>query len=382
VSLVDQADTKKLKSNPTLAAGDVQVSKDGGALANLATLPTVTPASSPLVQVDLSSTEMTADNVSVVFIDVAGAEWCDLMVNLRTVARQVDDLAFPNTSGRGIDVDATGGVEITAGQSVSVASGGIVAASFAAGAIDAAAIANGAIDAATFAAGAIDSAAIATDAIGSAELAASAAAEIAAAVWDEDATGHQTQGTFGHTVGDQVADTDSIWGLVNTNLDATISSRGSQADLTTVLNAVDTEVGAIKAKTDQLTFTNANKVDAAVLAAGDFAQAAADKVWASAARTLTALGTDIISAASVAAAAANKIADHTIRRSFANVRASADGDAFGFRSLAGAIAKLVNKWSISGTTLTVTAENDTTTVGTQTITATAGADPITTIDTD
>jgi hypothetical protein len=46
-------------------------------------------------------------------------------------------------------------------------------------------------------------------------------------------------------------------------------------------------LGAIKTKTDQFVFTNANKVDAAVLAAGDFAQAAADKAWNTGARTLT-----------------------------------------------------------------------------------------------
>jgi hypothetical protein len=46
-------------------------------------------------------------------------------------------------------------------------------------------------------------------------------------------------------------------------------------------------LGAIKTKTDQFVFTNANRVDAAVLAAGDFAQAAADKAWNTGARTLT-----------------------------------------------------------------------------------------------
>ena len=38
ISLVSQADTKLLKSNPTIAAGDFKVSKDGGALANLTTI--------------------------------------------------------------------------------------------------------------------------------------------------------------------------------------------------------------------------------------------------------------------------------------------------------------------------------------------------------
>lgn len=111
ISLVSQADTKLMKSNPTIAAGDFKVSKDGGALANLTTLPSVTPASSVMVKIDLSATEMTADNVTVVCSDAAGAEWCDLVFNLQPSARQIDDLAYPATSGRSMVVDASGLVD-------------------------------------------------------------------------------------------------------------------------------------------------------------------------------------------------------------------------------------------------------------------------------
>lgn len=113
VGLVDQANTKLLKSNPTLAAGDVQVSKDGGAFANITTLPSASPAAGRALMVDLSATEMTADNIVVQFVDAAGAEWCDLFVNLQTTARQIDDLAYPSTTGRSLLVDASGGVAIT-----------------------------------------------------------------------------------------------------------------------------------------------------------------------------------------------------------------------------------------------------------------------------
>ena len=111
VSLVQQADTKLLITNPTLAAGDVQISKDGGAFANLTTLPTVTPASSYSVKVTVSATEMTADNVLIVFADAAGAQWCGLSINIQTAARQIDDLAYPATSGRSMVVDAAGLVD-------------------------------------------------------------------------------------------------------------------------------------------------------------------------------------------------------------------------------------------------------------------------------
>jgi outer membrane murein-binding lipoprotein Lpp len=53
---------------------------------------------------------------------------------------------------------------------------------------------------------------------------------------------------------------------------------------------VKTDTAAIKVKTDQVTFTSANKVDATIQAAGDLAQAAADKVWNTTTRTLTSSG--------------------------------------------------------------------------------------------
>ncbi len=112
VGLPSQADTKLFQVNPTLAAGDVKISKDGGALADLTTLPTVTPAAGRVVKVTVSNTEMTADNVQIIFSDAAGAEWCDLQINIQTTTRQIDNLAFPVTSGRGMDVTATGAVGI------------------------------------------------------------------------------------------------------------------------------------------------------------------------------------------------------------------------------------------------------------------------------
>ena len=83
LALPSQSNPLTMQSNPTLASGDAKVSKDGGSLANLTTLPAVTPASSKLVQVDLSATEMDADNVSIVLSDASGAEWCDTVVNIQ-----------------------------------------------------------------------------------------------------------------------------------------------------------------------------------------------------------------------------------------------------------------------------------------------------------
>jgi len=90
--LVDQSNTKLLKANPTIAAGDFQISKDGGAFTNLTTLPSANPASGRAVMIDLSASEMTADNIVIQCVDAAGAEWCDQLINLQTTANQLDDI--------------------------------------------------------------------------------------------------------------------------------------------------------------------------------------------------------------------------------------------------------------------------------------------------
>ena len=56
----------------------------------------------------------------------------------------------------------------------------------------------------------------------------------------------------------------SVGKLLVDNVNATISSRASQTSVDTIDDFVDTEVAAIKAKTDQLTFTTANRVDCQV----------------------------------------------------------------------------------------------------------------------
>jgi hypothetical protein len=166
------------------------------------------------------------------------------------------------------------------------------------------------------------------------------ATENADQVWDEAIAGHLGAGSTGEKL-DSAGSAGDPWGtavpgaygagtagkILGDNLNAAISSRSSHS--------------------------------------------AAD-VWASGTRTLT----------DISATIANKLADHTLRRTYANARASSDGDTFDFRSLLGAIAKLVNKWTISGATLTLYHEDDATSAGTQAITSDAAADPITQLDTN
>jgi len=92
VGLPSQANALILKANPTLASGDVKVAIDDGAPANLATLPIVDADFTKRVKVVLSAAEMNGDNITVIFSDAAGAEWCDILVNIQTVANQLDDI--------------------------------------------------------------------------------------------------------------------------------------------------------------------------------------------------------------------------------------------------------------------------------------------------
>lgn len=87
IALEDYANPGSFKSNPTIAAGDFKVDKDGGGLTNLSTLPDVDPDSSVLVKVTLSSTEMNADVVTLVGIDQTNPkEWSDFVLCIPTTA--------------------------------------------------------------------------------------------------------------------------------------------------------------------------------------------------------------------------------------------------------------------------------------------------------
>lgn len=85
VSVEDYNNPGNFKSNPTIAAGDFKVSIDGGALTNLSTLPSVSPAGSVLILITLSSSEMNGDVISVVGIDqTSPKEWADFILSIPT----------------------------------------------------------------------------------------------------------------------------------------------------------------------------------------------------------------------------------------------------------------------------------------------------------
>ena len=86
-SMEDMSNPGSYKSTPTIAAGDFQVSKDGGAYANMTDIPVVTPAASIDVQGVLTATEMNADRVKVKAIDqTSPKEWADWTLVIYTTA--------------------------------------------------------------------------------------------------------------------------------------------------------------------------------------------------------------------------------------------------------------------------------------------------------
>ena len=93
VSLVSQANMKIFQANPTLAAGDVKIGIDDGAPVNLNTLPAVDADFTKRVKVTLNQAETNGDNLTIIFSDAAGDEWCDLIMNIQTVTNQFDALS-------------------------------------------------------------------------------------------------------------------------------------------------------------------------------------------------------------------------------------------------------------------------------------------------
>lgn len=80
-----------LQSNPTLASGDVTISKDGGTFNNLATLPDPEPNSTKGVRIKLSASETTCNNGLILFEDAAGSEWLPVAIPFRTIpATQIE----------------------------------------------------------------------------------------------------------------------------------------------------------------------------------------------------------------------------------------------------------------------------------------------------
>lgn len=124
-------------------------------------------------------------------------------------------------------------------------------------------------------------------------------------------------------------------------------------EVAAILAAVDTEVAAIKAKTDLIPASPAAVGSAMTLEDG--------------AITAAKIASNAIAAAKLASDAIAKIADAVMRRHMSNVEASSDGDALDLSSLYGLVQQM-QEAAISGTTLTAKKTDGSTTLGTKTLT--------------
>jgi hypothetical protein len=91
--------------------------------------------------------------------------------------------------------------------------------------------------------------------------------------------------------------------------------------------------------------------------------------------TAAKIAADALAAAKLAVDACEKIADILLRRTMANVEGSSNGDALSVNSLYGAVQQ-AQESAISGATQTIKKTDGATTLGTKTISTSAGADPI------
>ena len=88
----DLGDLNQFKINPTIAAGDFQVSIDGSAFANLSTLPVVTPTGSETIKITLSAAEMNGDKVNVLGKDISGGQWQSVFIPIDVPSGNVESL--------------------------------------------------------------------------------------------------------------------------------------------------------------------------------------------------------------------------------------------------------------------------------------------------
>lgn len=98
ITLLDTLNPGRIKKTPTIAAGDFKISQNNGVLAALITLPVEVPTASGCVTVSLTSVEMSADKILVVWSDPQ-FEWGDgsVFFDAPTATLTSNDIASINT---------------------------------------------------------------------------------------------------------------------------------------------------------------------------------------------------------------------------------------------------------------------------------------------
>lgn len=389
---MDQAAaTISLKANPTIAAGDFKVSTDGGAFANLTTLPVVTPAAGRAVKITLSAAEMTGSNIMVMCVDAAGAEWCDLCINIQTTPLdasvvQIDGTAnasatlnlkklnvvnnsgdaavFSSTGSNGHGIAASGngtgsGMSGTGG----VTGNGILGtggATSGAGLYCVAPTLGAGIN--TVGAGSGNPGILATGGTNGPGISGVGSGSGSGATLQGGLTGHGVQVIGGATSGSGIY----AYAVGSGNgITATGASNG--AGLAALGNGSGSGVLAQGGATGH----GVNGVGGATSGSGLYANAAASGAG------ITAVGVGGVSL--LATQGISGPLDATERDAIALAALKYDwtgitGEAA--RSTLNALRFLRNKWSISGTTMTVTKENDSTSAWTSSLTIDAAASPV------
>lgn len=278
---VDSTDGDAEESGLTIAQADVRLSKNGQTGAQKNDNTTCAHDADGFYNCELDATDTNTVGQLTLYVHVAGA-LC-VRHDYQVIEEATYDIMFA--------ASATGAVPVA-----SIANDAITAAAIATGAIDADAIADNAIDAGAIAADAITAAKIANGAIDAATFAADVDAEILSYLVDDatriDASSLNTASVTtipailvdtaeigaagaGLTAINLPDQTMNITGNITGNLSGSVGSvTGAVGSVTgnvggnvagsvaSVTGLTASDVGAIKTKTDQLTFTVANKVDA------------------------------------------------------------------------------------------------------------------------
>ncbi len=93
VFLFETENSQNIKINPTIAVGDVKVSKDGGGYSNITNLPVEVDSTGELT-VSLTALETTGSTkyITVKFSDVSGSEWTDTIYQIDVFESKIIDL--------------------------------------------------------------------------------------------------------------------------------------------------------------------------------------------------------------------------------------------------------------------------------------------------
>lgn len=298
-------------SDWTPASGDVKVSKDGGTAANIGTLPSYSQGRWEFI---LSGTELSAKVIDVTIVDSATKAIDDEAFNVETFGHAsamfagdyVDSVrggmtALPNAAagangGIPLSVDASGRVDVLkingTSQTARDIGASVIAASVSAGGIAASSFASGAIDATAFAQAAADKVWSTTARVLTAgtniQLPANGLANVTA--WTVNITGSlsgSVGSVTGNVGGNVVGSVGSLSGVTfptnfgvlsisaSTGLVRATDSSGAalatSAQATAIAGYLDTEIAAIKAKTDLIPTDPAETSD--IPSASDIASA-------------------------------------------------------------------------------------------------------------